>query len=135
MSPAFRPGAMRRSRYAVVRPRMVMAAAVSNGIVSGQLDQVVRRHHALGAVGAQGAAGVGHPVALGEVGDAGTDGLDDAGALDAHAGRQRGRVQPAAEVGVGEVQADRACRTRTSPGPGSPTSRVSHCMTSGPPVS
>ena len=32
---------MRRSRYAEVRPRIVIAAAVSNGIVSGQLDQVV----------------------------------------------------------------------------------------------
>ena len=37
VSPAFRPGAMRRSRYDVVRPRIVIAAAVSKGMVSGSL--------------------------------------------------------------------------------------------------
>ena len=99
-------GAMRRSRYDVVRPRIVMAAAVSNAMVSGQLDEVVGRHDPLGAVRAQRAAGVGDPVALGEVVDTGTHGLDDARALDAHPGRQRRRVEAAAEVGVREVQAD-----------------------------
>ena len=37
VSPDFSPGAMRRRRYDVVRPRIVIAAAVSNEMVSGSL--------------------------------------------------------------------------------------------------
>ena len=37
VSPAFSVGQMRRSRYAEVSPRIVIAAAVSNAIVSGNL--------------------------------------------------------------------------------------------------
>jgi AraC-like DNA-binding protein len=62
--------------------------------------------HALGAVGTQRAAGIGDPVALGEVGDSGADGLDDAGGLDAHARGEGRGVEPGAEVRIGEVQAD-----------------------------
>ncbi|MNL50773.1 hypothetical protein D3C87_1738160 [compost metagenome] len=74
-----------------------------------QFDQGRRRDEALGAVGPQRIqeAGVGHTIAYRDIGHTFADGIDHPGGFDAHAGRQRHRIQTTAEIGVGEVQADR----------------------------
>ena len=73
----------------------------------GQLDQRADRHHPLGRIGAERAAGVGDAVAGREAGDARPDRLDHAGGLDAHAVGQGHGIIAEAEIGVGEVEADR----------------------------
>ena len=107
MSPA-RSGQTRRIRYADVSPRIVIAAAVSQEISARQLDQRRRRDDPLGAVRAERVeeARVGHAVAGHDVRHAVADRLDDAGRLDAHAVRQRNRIETRAEVRVGEIEAD-----------------------------
>ena len=79
------------------------------GDLRRQLDQRRRRDDPLGAVRAERVeeAGVGHAVAGRDVGHAVADRLDDAGRFDAHAVRQRNRIEPGAEVRVGEIEADR----------------------------
>ena len=85
-----------------------MPAAVSHEMPSGSLTSGAAGDQAFGAIGAERVdkAGVGDAIADGNFGHAGPDRLDHARGLDAHAGRQRHRVQTSAEVGVGEVQAD-----------------------------
>ncbi|GGQ82733.1 hypothetical protein GCM10010166_61130 [Couchioplanes caeruleus subsp. azureus] len=71
---------------------------------AGEFDQGCHGHDPFGAVGPERAAGVGHPVADAEPGDAGTGRLDHTGRLDAHSGGQLSGVEAAAEVDVGEVE-------------------------------
>ena len=62
---------------------------------------------AFGGVGAIAGGDVAHPFTGSEAGDAGTDGLDDSGCLDAwDAGQRQGAVEAGADIGVMEVDAD-----------------------------
>ena len=74
--------------------------------VDRQLDQRAGRHHPLGRIGAERAAGVGDAVADREAVHTVADSLDDARCFDAHAVGQRHRIIAEAEIGVGEVQPD-----------------------------
>jgi hypothetical protein len=70
----------------------------------GQLDDGLRRHHARDRIASRRAAAVGGAVARLEVGDAGADRLDDAGAFVAHGQRHRQCVDARALVDVDVVE-------------------------------
>ena len=73
----------------------------------GELADVFGGHHTHFAVAAGGVAGIRGAVAGLQVGDAGADGLNDAGAFHAQGQRHGEGVQASALVNVNEVQADR----------------------------
>jgi len=73
----------------------------------GQLADGLGRHHAQLAIGARGRTGVGRAVTGLQVRDALAHRLDDARGFHAELQRHRERIEPAALVGVDEVQAHR----------------------------
>ena len=74
----------------------------------GQLHQLVRGNAALGRIGTDRPAGIGNPVAHRHLGHARADRQHGAGRFHAQRGRQRGLVQPGAEIDVDIVQPHRA---------------------------
>src|SRR5271169_6892831 len=72
-----------------------------------QRDQPVGGHDPRFGIGPQRPISIGYPVAGLDVGNAGTDLLDDAGPLGAEPARRRRRVEAGPDIGVDVIQADR----------------------------